>query len=766
MNIERLLSRMREFDALRDKGEKDNKDSIVRDSLDSVKPEHAAGWPAQVHPGIRAALESLGVPAPYRHQFDAVGKSLDGADVVMESPTASGKTLAFAVPMLDALVRDRDARALLVYPMKALAMDQREQIDELCRHIPGGVRKIESWPFDGNATNEERKAIRQNPPPILMTNPEYLNMSFLAHKEKWNGFLRNLRYLVIDEMHEYRGFFGGNMALLLRRFLLQQARLGASPRIFMATATCANPLEHAKALTGRDMQLVSARGVIRPRREFVFVNPDIPDFKYRDILRLRVERAALACLSEGLQALVFCPTKKFAEEAFKKSRGEAAERGLDKDKLSLFHADLKSEKRVEIQRGVKRGDIHVVFSTNALELGLDIGGLDGVVLAGFPANVMSAWQRIGRAGRGWDKDAFVLFYPMNDPIDRFFVGNLRAFLDKPFDQLVVDPDNKEVIRNHLSSLSQETGGRLRPEDEKILGEALCREAKKSMGPVPGNFRPQSHLKIRGDLGPSFALKSGAEEIGQISGVRRFREAYIGAHFPFFGRTYKVHAHEENAVVLVEVPESERHLRTEPGFFTNLTASEILDGRGFEGVEVYYGRLGISANFTGYKLVDERTGEVQSQGGAPGALNQRNLHAFWLVAKNDDAGGIGALEHLIRVGAIFVIPADRFDAGSYSRGGDESTAYYYENHAGGIGVAKKLFAVWREALAAGVKVARQCECKSGCPNCIVPPKFHGNVDIDKRRGIKLAEKILAAARGGPTSEFRNGMMMPTENLTDD
>ncbi len=767
MNIERLLSRMREFDALRDQDDTENKDKIVRGSLDRIQPQYADGWPAQIHSSVRAALKSLEVTAPYQHQFDAVEKSMGGADVVMESPTASGKTLSFAVPMLDALVRDRYAHALLVYPMKALAMDQRDQIDGLCRHLPGGTRKIQSWTYDGNATLEERDAIRKNPsamPAILMTNPEFLNMSFLAHKEQWNGFLRNLRYLVIDEMHEYRGFFGGNMAMLLRRFLLQLAHLGASPRIFMATATCANPLEHAKSLTGREMELVSARGVLRPQREFVFVNPAIPDFKYRDRLRLRVEYAALACLSEGLSALVFCPTKKFAEEAFRSSQSEATKRELDRDKLSLFHADLTPERRIEIQHGLKRGDIHVVFATNALELGLDIGGLDGVILAGFPAHIMSAWQRIGRAGRGWDKDAFVLFYAMNDPIDRFFVGNLHAFLEKPFDQLVVDPDNEEVIQNHLPSLSQEVGGQLRPSDEAALGKTFYRIGQ-SIGPVPGNYRPQPHLKIRGDLGPSFALKSGGEEIGKISDVRRFREAYIGAHFPFFGRTYKVYAHEEKAVVLVEVPESERHLRTDPGFFTTPTMSKLFDGVRFGDVaDVYYGQLDILTNFTGYKLVDDRTGEERGQGGAPDWLNQRNLHAFWISVKDDgDADGISALEQLIRVGSMFVIPADRFDAGTFSRRNDEPTAYYYENYAGGIGVAKKLFGVWRKVLAKGVKIARHCKCKSGCTNCIVPPKSRANADaeIDKQRGIELAEKILAAAQGEPTSKLQNGMMISVE-----
>ena len=340
MDIESLLARLTEFDALREG------DQVKQGSLDRIEPEYAEAWPDRIHPNIVSALETLGRPRPYRHQADAIEQSLGGADVVMESPTASGKTLAFAVPMLDTLIRDRDSHALLLYPTKALALDQRGAIHEICGAIKGG-RKIESWPYDANVPKEERDAIRQAPPAILMTNPEYLNMSFLAHREQWtqNGFLTGLKYIVIDEMHEYRGFFGGNMALLLRRFLLHLNRIGVSPRIFMATATCANPEEHAQALTGRNLQLVSARDSLRPKREFTFINPDILDYQYRDIFRLRIQNAALACLKEDLQTLVFCPSKKFIEEVYARCYTACVDHGLDASKLSMFHADVKAERK-------------------------------------------------------------------------------------------------------------------------------------------------------------------------------------------------------------------------------------------------------------------------------------------------------------------------------------------------------------------------------------------------------------------------------------
>ncbi len=755
LDIEHFLGRLKQLDALRDS------DTVRRGELDRIEPRYADEWPRQLNPAVGEALTQAGIAQPYQHQADAIALSLSGADVVMESPTASGKTLSFTAPMLHALKQTRDSHALMIYPMKALAFDQREQIRHICE--PLGV---ESWPYDGDASEDIKTCLRESPPHILLTNPEYLNMSFLASRESWNKhakgsrFLRNLRYVVIDEMHEYRGFFGSNMALLLRRFFLHLSRIEAHPQVFLSTATCANPREHAQSLTGRDMEVVSARNVLRPRRHFLFVDPEIPSFQYREVLQLRIEQAALTALTEGLQVLVFCPTKRFLEGAFRNCRRKADEQGFDPDQISAFHADLKSEQRQDIQQEIKAGRVRVVFTTNALEIGLDVGGLDGVILAGFPPSIMSAWQQIGRAGRAWDQDAFVLFYAMNDPIDRFFVGNLGAFLEKPFDELVVDPANEELIGKHLPSLVEETGGKVSTSEEAILGGPFYRRAEKNTGTVPAGFKPQFALNLRGAIGQSFVLKRGNEELGQVSAMRRFREAYIGAIFPFFGHRYHVRSHEEQSVVLED---SEQHLRTEPGFYTVLSKADILDGRSYGDISVYYGSLDIVVNFTGYKLVDERSGDVIKTGGDNDALFLKSLHSLWLDVPQSETAvdGIGAVEHMIRVGAMFVIPMDRFDTSTYSVRGGELAAYCYENYSGGIGVAKKLFSVWDTAMEKGAEIARNCRCPLGCQNCIEPAKSWdiSNAHIDKVKGLELAEDLLGAVREGPTHEFRNGLMGP-------
>ena len=355
----------------------------------------------------------------------------------------------------------------------------------------------------------------------------------------------------------------------------------------------------------------------------------------------------------------------------------------------------------------------------------------------------------------------MLFYAMNDPIDRFFVGNLDAFLNKPFDELVVDPENEQLIENHLATLIAETDGELHPSDESILGSAFYNKAKENGGRPPrGSYNPHPRLNMRGGIGPSFKLKRGNEEVGQISAMRRFREAYIGAIFTFFGQKYLVHSHEQEAVVLAE---AEPNLRTDAGFFTVLSPKDIFKGYAYGDIEVYYGSLNLVVNFTGYKLVDEHTGEERDSVRSSEAHYENNLHSFWIDFPADgcSTAGIGALEHMIRVGAMFVIPADRFDTSTYSKTNDNPTAYYYENYSGGIGVAKKLFEVWQKALRKGIEIARNCECGLGCQNCIEPAKSYNisNEDIDKVRGIELANNLLAAVDRGPSYQFRNGRMVP-------
>lgn len=730
MDVEGFVERLNEVEALW------GDDRVTVRTLEPLRPPYAKEWPRQLDSSIREVIGNR-FPRPYQHQSDAITHSINGKDVVLESPTASGKTLAFTASMLHTLKRTRGSHALMVYPMKALAFDQREQIRSICQ--PLGV---ESWPYDGDVDDSSKRALRTNPPDILLTNPEYLNMSFLGWRDQWTSFLRNLHYVVLDEMHEYRGFFGSNMALLLRRFFLYLKRLGVAPNLFLSTATCANPLEHARNLTGRDdIEVVTARS-FRPRRHFIFVDPTIPDYKYRDRLKSRIEMAALACLLNGLRVLVFCPTKKFLEEAYKASRDRAEKIGFGSSAISLFHADMEGDKKQMIQQRIREGSIRVVLTTNALELGLDFGGLDGVIMAGFPPSIMSAWQQIGRAGRRWDQVAFALVYAMNDPIDRLFVSNIDGFLNKKFDSLVIDPTNESLIKRHLDLINVESEGIVHPSERTILGDKFYHAVQARDGALPPQYRPHKRLNMRGSIGQSYDLKYGGTKIGHISELRRSREAYIGAIFTFLGKNYRVTAYEEDAVVLKD---AEPHLRTEPTFFNHSYLGDIYDQIAYKSAVLYYGSLDLVSNLTGYKIIDER-GNVVGGGATQMTLYEKNRHAFWInwIKPSDLVRiGIGALEHLIRVGSMFMIPADRFDSSSYSRLHEQPTVFNYENYSGGIGIAKKLFDIWPLVLGKGMEIAKNCKCIGGCQNCIEPAKSYSgnNARIDKKAGIELAKILM-------------------------
>jgi len=471
MDFEALKTKLYEFDALREG------DEIQEGTVDRIEPEFADAWPAEIHPCLRIELIKYlhkMIPdsdnrSPYKHQAQAIELALNGHDVVLESPTASGKTLAFAVPLLNALLLNPDAHALLIYPMNALSFDQSEKFRELAE--PLGIT-VEEY-HGGVKDQRKREKIRKNPPRILISSPEYINQPYLGwRKIHWypNGFLPNLRFLAIDEMHLYHGYFGSNMALLLRRFFRYLHIQSAFPQLFLATATCANPVQHAKDLTGRDVKLVQARDALRPKRNFLFVKPSISEDEYWKQFRQRIEKTVLGILEQDKRVLIFCPTIRFLSAVFDNCQRELDERKWNKELLAEYHSNLNSEKKEKIQQKIRSGEHQVVLTTNALEVGIDFGGLDGIVLAGFPSSLMSAWQQIGRAGRNWESDAFVLFFASDDPYDRFFASSIGKFLDKPLDKLVVNSENEQLIERHVDSLLDEADYySLQPKDEKSWG---------------------------------------------------------------------------------------------------------------------------------------------------------------------------------------------------------------------------------------------------------------------------------------------------------
>lgn len=765
-----LLDALRSFDALRDGAGGDIVNLRVKSS---IAPEYATEDPlAGVSMGLRTALLQRGIERLYRHQADAVAKARNGENVVLEAPTASGKTLAFQIPMLESLSQP-GSHALMLYPTKALALDQRHQLEELATRIPGP--RIESWWYDGDTPQEYRSAMRKSPPSIIITNPDMLHASFLGHSDQWQKFYQGLKWVIVDEMHEYRGFFGSNVAMILRRFSYHLAAMGIKPQFFLCSATCANASEHAKNLTGLEFVEVNASNRMRPRRQFVFVQPEIPEHMYWEILQLRTVLAGLACVAKGKSVLAFCPTRKFAEACHPiamrelEKYQETGRELLDPKAVRVFKAGLHTDERHAVQEGLKSGDVRLVFTTNALEMGIDIGGLDGIIMAGFPDSMLSAWQQIGRAGRSWDANAFVLYLARNNPLDRFFAANLDTFLNKPLDDLVVNPENEDLVERHLPSLMFESPGPL--EETSVLGPALARAAREKIdgGATPvttGRWRPHFGLNIRGGGAGMFTLKDGSEEIGTLSKQQQFREAYQRAIYMHGGRCYRVvevsFKGDGGGEIVLE--KTDPWLRTNPKAFTYVKDEELFGGLQWGGrdtnVNTFFGRVSITEYVNSVQEIDDRTGEVLREW-SPDNNNAtfKHAHAFWLQQQRPSGISIEAMnafQHLLRVGTLFSVPLDAHDVFPHAAA-KEQKAYVIESYPGGIGIAKKILERWRAVLEVGVEIATRCKCASGCPNCIVPPRKTD--DMDKMEALEFAERMLAATSGEATHQLVNGLWEP-------
>ena len=766
-----LLTALRTFDALRD-GES-GEDAVSRRVLESIAPEYAPGDPGEgLGEPLRNALTKRGIRRLYRHQAEAVALALEGRNVVLQAPTASGKTLAFQIPMLESL-RKPGTHALMLYPTKALALDQREQLTQLTNVMPG--RRIDSWWYDGDTDHEHRTVLRKSPPPILITNPDMLHNSFLGHSEQWETFYRGLKWVIVDEMHEYRGYFGSNVAMILRRLSYHLASLGVRPQFFLSSATCANAKEHAENLTGLEFAEVNASGGMRPRREFAFVRPDIPDYQYWDILQVRTVLAGLACIAEGKSVLAFCPTRKFAEACFPiamrelEKREEAGAPLLDPSAVRVFRSGLAADERHDVQEGLRSGAVRLVFTTNALEMGIDIGGLDGIILAGFPDSIMSAWQRIGRAGRSWDSEAFVLYFARNNPLDRFYAANLDTCLSKPLDDLVVNPENDDLVEKHLPSLLFETP--TLTDDAAVLGPAMRKAAKDKLerGVVPvktGRWRPHAAVNIRGGGTGMFVLKEGGHEIGTLSGQQQFREAYQNAIYMHGGRCFRVRevslTGSSGGEIVLE--SADPWLRTRASTFTYVTEQDIFSGwrwvRNGSEVNAFHGKVLITESLNSVQELDERTGEVLAEWVPQNnSAKFSNAHAFWVQEQRPlavSSPAVNAFQQLLRVGALFSVPLDAHDIFPHAVA-KEQKAYIVESYPGGIGIVKKILERWRSVLRVGVAIAGACECAAGCPNCIVPPR--STDDMDKVGALEFAETLLEATCDEATGVFRNGLWEP-------
>ncbi|MDA8163745.1 MAG: DEAD/DEAH box helicase [Desulfobacteraceae bacterium] len=720
-------------------------------------------------PELARALASQGISRLYRHQAAAIDRIRAGENVIVATPTASGKSLIYNLPVFEHLLAAPEARALYLFPLKALAQDQLRAIDELAAYLPASKRPSAAI-CDGDTSAYRRKKLREAPPRILITNPDMLHLSLLGYHESWAPFWASLSHVVIDEVHTYRGVFGSHMAWVLRRLRRLCRHHGQEPRFLLSSATVGNPGELAGDLLGTEAAVIAETGAPKGRRHFVFIDPtESAAFAASQLLE--------AALKRGLRTIVYTQSRKMTELVALWTQGRLGELA---GKLTAYRSGFLPEDRREIEARLTSGELLGVVSTSALELGIDIGALDICILVGYPGTVMATWQRGGRVGRR-QREALIILVGHEDALDQYFLRHPRDFFTRPVEPAVLNPENGAIAERHLLCAAAE---RPIPVADPLLAPEPVQKAVARMAArgdlllgadgrqwFTGRKYPHREVDLRGSGSP-FVIRAADEEgtvIGEIDGGRCFKECHPGAVYLHRGESWLV---EELDLEAREVTVKAKKVP----YFTRAMGSketEILEVR--SRVE----RAGFRAALATLRVTDTVTGFqkrlVKGQkliGTVPLDLPPSVFETEGLWFEIDPAlqqaieadqvhfmGGIHAAEHAcIGIFPLLVL-CDRNDVGGISYPFhpqlNRAAVFIYDGYPGGVGLCRQAFARIEDLLRTARRTIASCPCELGCPSCVHSPKCgSGNRPIDKAAALRVLDGLLTG-RGPKVGRFAKG-----------
>ncbi|MBD3867698.1 MAG: DEAD/DEAH box helicase [Acidobacteria bacterium] len=735
-------------------------DSLVGDLIRHSR--HVQGSPAKyasprepLEPVLANALDSLGIHRLYSHQAEALDLLADGRNVLVATPTASGKSLVFALPVLQSILADRNSRALFLYPTKALAQDQIAGLRKLAMAAsPLNPPSFEI--YDGDTTQHQRKKIRADPPNVLITNPDMLHFSLLANHQSWEPFLRNLKWVVLDELHVYRGMFGAHVHHVLRR-LKRLAGGGKPPRIVAASATIGNPEEFAGTLTGETFTAVTASGAAGAERHVMFLNPVMVS-PYTVAVRV-VAAAAKA----GLRTIAFTKARRITELLHTWLVRQEPELA---GQVAPYRAGYLPEERRRIEERLFRGDLKAVLTTSALELGIDVGGLDVCVLVGYPGSLMSSWQRIGRVGRT-GRPALVVMVAMPDTLDQYVISHPDRFFGDGFEQAVLDPTNEVVAARHLVCAAAETplrrdelredGDRLERLAEQLVDDGELAEDEAGERFISFRLKPHRHMNLRGAGRPFTILEAGTGTVlGSIDGGRVYQECHPDAIYLHGGRTLRIRELDVDKRVVTAEPYAADYYTVVLGE-KETEILEVCETREMDYHRAGYGRLKVTVRIHGYQKKKIFGGETISEYPLEAPEQIYETTGFWIEMPTGWAaefaarerhfmGGIHAAEHaLIGLFPLLAI-SDRGDIGGISHTGHPQLngpgIFIYDGTPGGAGLAERGYRDLESLLRQTLAHVVGCPCEDGCPGCIHSPKCgNGNRPLDKIACREVLEGML-------------------------
>ena len=738
----------------------------------------SAQWPSWVHPEILATLADQGITAAWSHQVQAADLAHAGHDVVVSTGTASGKSLAFQLPILDALARDPRARALYLSPTKALGHDQLRTAHRLTAAMPS-VYDAAPTAYDGDAAPEVRRFARERSR-WLFSNPDMVHLSLLRNHARWAVFLRGLRYVVVDECHYYRGIFGSNVAMVLRRLLRLCERYNgagaAGPTVIFASATTAAPGQTAAELIGRPVAEVTDDGSPQGARTIALWEPELRnDIHGENGAPVRRSAAGEAArmmadlVAEGARTLTFVRSRRSAELTALGARSRLADIAPHlRETVASYRAGYLAEDRRALERALADGELRGLAATNALELGIDISGLDAVVLAGFPGTVASFWQQAGRCGRR-GQGALVLLIARDDPLDTYLVHHPDALLGKPVERVVTDPANPYVMGPQLLCAASElplTNSEINAwqADSVVRGlveDGLLRHRAGRYFPAAG-LDPHPNVDIRGTSGGQIAIvESGTGRLlGNTDAGQAPSTVHPGAVYLHQGETYLVDSldlDDRLAFVHAEDPGYSTFARE----LTDITVTGAGERVAYDAVTLGLVPVSVTRRVIGY-LRRAASGEVIDfvELDMPERTLPTTAVMYTITPEELADNGIELLRipgslHAAEHAAIGLLPlvasCDRGDIGGLSTAIGETglpTVFVYDGHPGGAGFAERgyrLASLWLEATLDAILA---CECPHGCPSCVQSPKCgNGNEPLDKAGAIGVLRVVLGHIASG-------------------
>jgi DEAD/DEAH box helicase domain-containing protein len=722
----------------------------------TTEPARAASTariPDDLDPRVRAALEAAGITELFIHQAEAWEAAARGEHVIVTTGTASGKTLAFNLPVLDALAREPKLRALYLYPTKALAQDQVRALTEL------EPPRIKPAIYDGDTPGEQRWQVRKWAN-LILTNPDMLHLGVLPHHDRWGDVLSNLRYVVVDEAHVYRGVFGSHVANVLRRLRRLARVYGAEPQFLLASATIANPGELAQRVLGVEATVVDGDAAPKAERTIALWNPPLTD----EELGLRASalgeaaRLLAALVERGVRTLCFAKSRKAAELIHRFT----AQRLGDSTRLSPYRAGYTPAQRREIERRLVEGELLGVSATNALELGIDVGLLDCVICVGFPGTVSSLRQQWGRAGR--TGHGLAVLVASEDALDQFFMREPDALLDRRVEAAILDYANARVLDGHVRAAAFEAP--IDEDDTATLGPEALERARllPELRHTPSGYvwagrdYPAGRFGLRSATPDPFTVvdASTGSLLGLVERERAYSTVHDGAVYLHLGESYRVLELDfEGRAALVEPFAADEYTQAKKDTTTAILATARTEQR--LGVELSFGAVTVTEQVVAYQRKRIQDGETIET--VPLDLPETEFETEavwfaperWMLESLEEMprllGSLHAAEHsLIALLPLWAM-CDRWDIGGLSTNLHFQTGlptiFVYDGHAGGVGITERGFDMFEGWAADTAKMLEGCPCDHGCPSCVQSPKC-GNLNepLDKAGALTLLQRMLS------------------------